>query len=307
MMAIIANPMKKPLAYSLTLHLAIMLLLTVSLLFPNKETEATPHAVTVDIVALAPTTNLPNVTPSQKPEEKPSPPKTAKKKDRPKAPPKTEIAKAAEPIPAKAVKPDAKKLTVPDKMAKKSEKEPVKDTVAASQKAVPDIPGLIPTEKPDAPPPPVVNLEENNQYDDIFDNLDQSLASIESQSDQPYDPVRVLTQNEINTVSLIIEKQMGEEWRVDGGNIDFDLIQVVAFIQINDDCTINNHKVLDITGAVNSRIQKVAKMKAVNALRMTGKLQGLSYDECRFIKQNGGIEFTFQKKEGVYTGQRHNG
>ena len=210
---------------SALLHVGLLSALSIHLSFDKKHMPL-PQTVVVDLVKVAPNTNLP------KAKAKPQPPKKKKVVQRKKPAPKQATLPKKDPI-KKQNAPNKNQLTIPEKeknLTKKNTKTPPDRTSAPKTLKNAKI---IPQQKPSDIPPPVINLEE--RYDDIFETLDSKIAVAETKnhSEEPFDPEQELTADEQRIIEQIISEQLQLRWNQDSGKLDADQIHITIIIDKN--------------------------------------------------------------------------
>lgn len=287
---------------SALLHIGLLAALSVRLNISNHQN--IPEAVVVDLVKIAPKTNLPQAKPKPKPQrQKPKPVKQTTKK--PPAPQQNIVAAKEKPKQVELKPKD--QLTVPETKPNKVVKKVKKTTPppAPAQKVISS--KIIPTKKPDNIPPPVINLEE--RYDDIFETLDNKLAETESKnnSNQAFHPELELTANERHIIGKIIDEQLNSRWVRNRGVLGADQIHVKVSISVKENCKLGDSKILSITGAQTAHLRDVAKRRALNAIMVQDHITGLSEKQCQQLFQEKTIETTFglnEEQQGQFYGRR---
>lgn len=290
--------MRYAVIFSALLHVGLISALSVHLSF-NKKHVPSPQTVVVDLVKIAPKTNLP------KAKAKPHPPKKKKKAVKKKRPAPTRIALPKTTNVKTQDKPNKNQLTVPTKEKKVVKKNTPPTPPRTSTPKTLKNAKIIPEQKPSDVPPPVINLEQ--RYDDIFETLDSKIAEAETKnrSDEPFDPEQELSADEQKIIEQIVNQQLSEKWNLLRGTIDADQINVTIIIDMKEDCMIKGRNVLSITGTRTERLKETAKMRAENAIDSYERLTGLSDEQCELIKGKT-IETTFgsDEEQRSYYGRR---
>ncbi|MCH2036987.1 MAG: hypothetical protein MK137_00130 [Rickettsiales bacterium] len=287
---------------SALLHIGLLAALSVRVNFSDHQT--IPEAVVVDLVKIAPQTNLPQAKPKPKPQRpKQKPVKQTKKK--PPAPKQNIVAAKEKPKPVESNAKD--QLTVPEKKPKKMVKKVKKPTPPPAPTQNVTTSKIIPQRKPDNVPPPVINLEE--RYDDIFEALDNKLAETESKnnSNQAFNPELELTANERHIIGKIIDDQLNDRWHNLRGVLGADQIHVKISINVKENCKLGDSKILSISGAQTAHLRDVAKRRALDAIMSQDRITGLSDKQCQQLFQEKTIETTFgpdEEQQGEFYGRR---
>ena len=272
---------KKGLTYSSVMHGVIIFLMLVGLpsLFITR-TEPEPMAITVDIVPIAPITNI-------KPSEEPPLPKPKEEEKKPEAvkptpPTKTEQAQPTPPAP-----PEPKEKPEPKPVEKPKEPEPKPKPEEKKQtKTKPD--DLLAVLKS-------VKAQAAKEADKTPDKKAQPATRNTTHSNVPYNPNMPISLS----VKDSIRQQLYKCWSIDAGAKDAHELIVRVDLWLNrDGSLIDVQPTRETSGKMGSNVvYRAAAERALRAVRECSPLKDLPADKYEGWSY---MQFTFDPSETLY-------
>lgn len=262
----------KGIRYSAILHGVMLLLLIFGLpSFLERPPEPEPMAFSVDILPIAP---ISNVKPQEKAPEKPEPKKPEVKETKRKPTPeahKEEPKKTEEPLPTPVKKPEVKKPE-PKKEPKKQEKKK-EESLDDILKSVKD------SAKSDESKKPTEKKAPRNQH--------------EAKSDR-FDPASQISMSEKDA----IRQQIEQRWSPPAGAKDAYNLSVTLMLELQEDGSVTSVELSKDKGRYNSdSFFRSAVDSAIRAVKMASPLKNLpsgKYEGWRTI------EMTFDPRDMLY-------
>jgi outer membrane biosynthesis protein TonB len=271
-MAAAANMYKSHgMQYSGALHVAMLLLLIFGLpSFLHRHIDAPPPAISVDILPLAPISNVkPQEKTPEKIEKKPELEKITEKKPTP------ETSKVQQKTEAEPVKIPAKDVVKPDKPKpiKKDKPKPKEDSLESILKSVKD------TAKADQAKKPTQTKAQPNTHQAVS---------------QTYDSSQPLSMSELDAIRNQIQKC----WDVPAGARDAQNLVVTLHIDVNQDGTVTNVKLAQDEGRYGSdSFFRAAADSAMRAVNRCSPLKDLPADK---YSRWSSMSMTFDPKDMLY-------
>lgn len=297
-------PKKKDTDYglyaSLALHGAVILIAIFGLPeFLKKKTLPPMKIVTVELVPISKTTNLPTSMEAAPPKEAPKAPEPPKAPPPPPPPPPPPEPPKPEPVPEKKPEPEEKAEAHPDApKEKKEEKKKEQKKPEPKPKVKP------PEEKPKKKKEPeldfdkvigtVEKLEKKQAKEEAKDKAAESKKSeAKAKSEQLFDPTKALSVSEQDAV----RQQIAQCWSIPAGAKDAQNLQVVLSISLERDGTVRDVKITGKERYTSDSFYRAAVDSAVRAVLKCSPLKNLPPDKYESWKE---MEMNFDPKEMLF-------